>query len=795
MTLRRKAIDFNEHFSQLVEMLNGIFAFNQKQQQQIKGMTMYQVVYDMCIAIPRPFTEKVFIGIAEYLDRHTLNECKRILKHDDIVTAYARAFRQFALAAEYMSRGCCYLDRIITSPAYSSNSRSQNGHQNYFANGKYKRQHVEALALQLWKLNVLFTIRDRYQNKLFYQVFELIRQDRDGADDAPHSTIKGVVTSLVQVNSFTEQPLQLYIEEFERPYLVHTKRYYEAEAAREIASGNISRFMKKAYQRLKQEIMRNNQYCHSTSHGRIVREFEAQYIAAYQDRIIDKFEVMLKNERFSDCTLVYKLLNRIPSGLKPILTIYEDYVAKLGQEIVTGLGLSVAKNPKAYIDQLIDLHSKYYQVNQQVFSSDSAFTAAVDKAFRRIVNDDDEQEHKANNNSSLSGPEILARYCDMMLKKNAGRKEALSSSTTNGSNGAPTTNKRKALMKKAMMEVDENDQEEKLMKMITLFNYVEDKDIFQKFYSRMLAKRLIYSTSSSEELEMNMINRLKEICGVEYTSKLNKMFTDMSLSNELNIKYNSFIKENNMANQVNMSILVLTAGAWPLNQQKEDAESDFNKLQIPRVLENNISSFEKFYGNQYNGRRLLWQWNLTRGEIRMNHFDKNYELQVSLYQMIILLLFNQDGAISLTDITTQSGLTMADTIRSIKPLVNMHILEKLDEQALSKVSEIKANSSFTSKRTKIKVTATSAQNEIQQQENAAARKSVDEDRRMYIQAAIVRIMKSRQMLPHVQLVQEIFDQANSRFSPSVVMIKKCIEQLLEKQFIARKERDTYVYVA
>ncbi|CAO3646530.1 unnamed protein product [Mucor hiemalis] len=56
-------------------MLNGIFSFSSKQQ-QIKGMTMYQVVYDMCIAIPRPFTDRVFTGIAEYIDNHTLNECK-----------------------------------------------------------------------------------------------------------------------------------------------------------------------------------------------------------------------------------------------------------------------------------------------------------------------------------------------------------------------------------------------------------------------------------------------------------------------------------------------------------------------------------------------------------------------------------------------------------------------------------------------------------------------------------------------------------------------------------------------
>lgn len=238
-----------------------------------------------------------------------------MLTHDDIVTSYARAFERFALAAEYMSRGCCYLDRINTSNSSSGRNAS--------TIGKYRKQNVEALALLLWKNNVLFTIRDKHQNKLFYQVFELIRQDRDG-DDAPHGTIKSVVTSLVQVNSFTEQPLQLYIEEFERPYLVHTKRYYEAEAAREIASGSISAFMQKASDRLQQEIVRNNQYCHSTSHGRIVKEFEAQYIAAYQDRIIDEFEVMLKDERFQgkyknwikmDTIIMKIILNRLYIGL------------------------------------------------------------------------------------------------------------------------------------------------------------------------------------------------------------------------------------------------------------------------------------------------------------------------------------------------------------------------------------------------------------------------------------------------------------------------------------------------
>ncbi|KAI8983702.1 Cullin [Pilobolus umbonatus] len=664
MSLRRKAINFDEHFTDLIDILNGIYSLS-SQQREIKGMTMYQVVYDLCVAVPKPFTEEVFNGIAEYIDKHTVNECVMILAHDDIVTAYAKAFERFALAAEYMSRGCYYLDRI-NKPNSGSMSRFNSGSTTH-VHGKYKKQQVEALALSLWKNNVLFTIRDKHQNKLFYQIFELIRQDRDGVD-APHNTIKSVVTSLVQVNAYTDQPLQLYIEEFERPYLVHTKRYYEAEAARQIATDSISSFMRKANERLSQEIMRNNQYCHSTSHGRIVKEFEAQYTTAYQERIIDEFEILLNQERFHDCTLAYNLLSRIPDGLKQILEIYQTYITKLGKDIVAQLGSSVIKNPRTYVDQLLELHTKYYQINQKIFASDPLFTAAVDKAFRTIIN----------NSIPSNGPETLARYCDIIMKKNTAKKELVNGKRPKKSDYA--------------FEVDEVDQEEKLMKMVTLFKYVDDKDIFQKFYSRTLAKRLIYNTSASEEMELSMINRLKEICGVEYTSKLNRMFTDMSLSSDLNPKFKSFLRENQDHHPVSMDILVLTAGAWPLNQ-KEDGLPENGKLHIPRVLENCIGSFEKFYSEQYNGRRLLWQWNLTRGEIRVNYLDRNYELQVSLFQMILLLLFNCRSSYLLEDLMSQSGLNMNDMMKSLKPLVDMQLLES-SNGLLSNDCEVKLNVKF-----------------------------------------------------------------------------------------------------
>lgn len=42
-----------------------------------------------------------------------------------------------------------------------------------------------------------------------------------------------------------------------------------------------------------------------------------------------------------------------------------------------------------------------------------------------------------------------------------------------------------------------------------IFKYVEDKDVFQKFYSQTLARRLVGGTSASDDLETSMIGKLK----------------------------------------------------------------------------------------------------------------------------------------------------------------------------------------------------------------------------------------------------------------------------------------------
>jgi len=303
----------------------------------------------------------------------------------------------------------------------------------------------------------------------------------------------------------------------------------------------------------------------------------------------------------------------------------------------------------------------------------------------------------------------------------------------------------------------------------------------------MLAKRLINGTSANEFLEGQMITKLKQNCGYEYTTKLARMFSDMSLSKELSENFKNYIKDQC---EVDFSVLVLATGSWPLSPAHTTCS-------MPLELEVVREEFLKFYTNQYSGRKLSFLTQVSKGEVKCTYSKPaQYLLQCSFYQMAILVLFNSQDVLTAEDIQTQTTLAKPILLSTLATLTKTKVL-LMDTPTIMPTSSFRINKDFRSKKIRVLINIRVPDEPQQGQTDDQTHQIVEEDRRLQIQAAIVRIMKARKQLQHANLMSEVILQLQSRFRPKVPIIKKCIDILIEKEYLSRSEtqKDLYSYVA
>ena len=366
-----------------------------------------------------------------------------------------------------------------------------------------------------------------------------------------------------------------------------------------------------------------------------------------------------------------------------------DHIKQQGLRAVANLsGENIAAQ---FVEGMLGVHSKYKEMTNGVFANDQLFSSALDMACASVVN------HRLNTKQPCKSRELLAKYCDSLLKK----------STKGGSD----------------TEVDD-----KLAQCITVFKYIDDKDVFQKFYARMLAKRLIHQQSQSMDAEEAMINRLKQACGYEFTNKLHRMFTDMSVSSDLNNKFSSYLQNKDRIELgLNFSIYVLQAGAWPLGQS---CPTDFA---VPQELEKSVQRFEDFYREQFSGRKLAWLHHLSQGELKLNYLKKPYIITMQTFQMAMLLMFENANSLTCRELMEATKLNADHFQKYVQSLVESKLLAVSGGacEVFEPSTVISLNMDYSNKRTKFRITAAVQKETVQEAEQTHT--SVDEDRKLYLQ--------------------------------------------------------------
>jgi cullin 1 len=72
--------------------------------------------------------------------------------------------------------------------------------------------------------------------------------------------------------------------------------------------------------------------------------------------------------------------------------------------------------------------------------------------------------------------------------------------------------------------MSDRDAEQCLHGVISIFEYISEKDVFANFYRLQLASRLLKKTSANDEAERKMILLLKSKQGTGYTATFEGMF-------------------------------------------------------------------------------------------------------------------------------------------------------------------------------------------------------------------------------------------------------------------------------
>ncbi|KAH0540917.1 cullin-1-like [Cotesia glomerata] len=749
-----QAIDLSEIWDDFRSGLDSVYS--QKSMSRQRFMELYSYVYNYCTSIQEQGKRKtqahnnaiagmkIYKKLRDYLSDHVshLVTGGTDLMDEAVLLFYTRKWDDFRFSSQVFNGICSYLNR------HWVRRECEEGKRDIFE--------IFQLCLLTWREIVFSSLSTQIVNALL----KLIERERNG-ETINTRLISGVISSFVELGINEEDPctrgplVSVYKEHFEKVFLEDTERFYTLESASFLQDNSVCEYVKKVEQRLAEENKRVKVYLHKSTEEILTKTCERVLIEKHFESFNTEFKSLLQDNKVEDMGRMYALILRTPNGLDPLRDILEDFICQQGLQAIEKCGEEVVNDPKSYIETILKVHKIYYPLVKNTFQNDVGFNTALDKACGKFVN-----SNAATAKNSSKSPELLAKYCDILLKKSS-------------------------------RNADEAEVEDSLVQIMLVHKYIEDKDVFQKFYSRLLAKRLVNQMSASDDAEASMISKMKAACGFEYTSKLQRMFQDIGLSKDLNEKFKKMIAtSSNEKLDFDFGILVLSSGSWPFTLSTE--------FTLPSDFESSVRRFTGFYTSQHSGRKLNWLYSMSKGEIQTNCFKNKYNFQASTFQMAVLLQFNSATTFTVLQLHEATQIKMDLLVQIIGVLLKIKLLVTVDgetEAELEPESKVKLFTEYKNKKLRININVPMKVEVKAEQESTL--KHVEEDRKMLVQAAIVRIMKMRKTFKHQMLIGEVLTQLNSRFKARVPMIKKCIDILIEKEYLERVDgkKDTYNYLA
>ncbi|XP_072440829.1 cullin-4A-like [Chiloscyllium punctatum] len=587
------------------------------------------------------------------------------------------------------------------------------------------------IGLELFRTHV---INDRIvRTKTIDGILLLIQKERNG-----EAVDRSLIRSLLSMLS----DLQVYQESFEQKFLEETNCLYAAEGQRLMQKREVPEYLHHVNKRLEEEADRVITYLDQSTQKLLIASVEKQLLGEHLTAILQKgLNQLLGENRIVDLALLYQLLSRVKGGLQALLQHWNEYIKTFGSTIVVN-----PEKDKTMVEELLDFKDKIDHVIEVCFLKNEKFVNAMKEAFETFIN-------KRPNKPA----ELIAKYVDSKLR--AGNKEAT-----------------------------DEELERMLDKIMIIFRFIHGKDVFEAFYKKDLAKRLLVGKSASVDAEKSMLSKLKHECGAAFTSKLEGMFKDMELSKDIMVQFKQYIQNQSDPSKIDLTVNILTMGYWPTYTPME--------IHLPAEMIKLQEVFKTFYLGKHSGRKLQWQPTLGHSVLKAEFKEGKKELQVSLFQTLVLLMFNEGNEFTMEEIKTATGIEDSESRRTLQSLAcgKARVLNKVPKgKDVEDGDKIIFNDDFKHKLFRIKINQIQMKETVEEQTSTTER--VFQDRQYQIDAAIVRIMKMRKTLSHNLLVSELYNQLKFPVKPGD--LKKRIESLIDRDYMERDKDNAnqYHYVA
>ncbi|XP_078492514.1 cullin-5-like [Ciona intestinalis] len=725
-------------------------------------------VHSVCLWDNQVGPEKVHTALKTNISNFIKEAQQRIKTHHDgnaLLRAYIVEWRKFFDQCVYLPEPFTQLEKSLSGTPSKKKKQEQN-------------TIVRKLMLDSWNKNIFKDIYEQLKDR----TMELIKHEREGGElDA--QLVIGVRQSFVNLCSNPDDPLEIYREHFENAYIASTEEHYKSEAETYLVEHGVRKYMKYAYQKLLEESQRGTRYLESSSQTRLNARCVKVLATQFSEAILAECKLMIRENEMDRLYLMFNLMNRVPNGIDPMLECLQEYIVQQGLADMKECCDIITTDSEKYIDLLLSLFNRFSDLVKKSFDDDPRFLTARDKAFECVVNDysvfNTELQTRSKQNPiklppESRCPELLANFCDMLLRKTPLSKKLSSE------------------------EVDA-----KLKDVLLVLKYVSNKDVFMRYHKAHLTRRLILGTSADSEKEENMVEGLREVgMPADFVNKLARMFQDIKVSEDLNIQFKE-AREDRISELANIKIL--NAGAW-------SRRSDRIPVSLPAILEDLIPDVEEFYKSKHHGRMLNWNHLMSNGVMTFKTEVGSYDIEVTTFQMSVLHIWNSrpTESISFESLRLATQLPDTELRKTLWSLVANPKLKRqvlLCEPKLSSPKEFQESSMLAVNHQFAVMKAGKPQKRgrvnLIGRLQLSTDKSREEDnegitqlRILRTQEAIVKILKMRKRINNAQLQTELVEILKNLFLPQKKLIKQQIEWLIENKYMKRDDDDinTFIYI-